>query len=363
MTTPPTLCFVGHALGVHPGWITTQAEVVADLFEADGHPVRITSRQISRFRRAADTVSCLVRWRATIDVAIVSVFSGGAFAQADLASEAARALGLPTVLWLHGGNLPRFIDRHPTWARRVLHRADAIVAPSDYLARPVRAQGAAVEVIANVVDLTRCPYRARPSLAPRLLWMRTFQEDYNPVMAVTALHELRRTHPDATLTMAGQDDGFLDQTRAAAGRLGVADAVDFVGFLDAETKPAVFAAHDIYLHTNHIDNTPVSVIEAGAFGLPIIATDVGGLADLVTHGASALLVADDDALAMAVAVRRLLGDPDLARRLSAGGRAMADESAWTEVAPQWLELCGRVIAAHAGGSGGDGREQPGGGAG
>lgn len=328
------LCFVGPMIGRKPGRVTTQGEILADLFVAEGWSVRETSSQPSRPVRLIDTIWCLLRWRRSIDLVVLSVFSGPAFVMADITSALLRLLGLPMVLVLHGGNLPDFERRHGAWVRRVLKRARVIVAPSTFLATEM-ASGAGALVIPNVVDLSAWEFRPRTALRPRILWMRTFHPLYNPVLAVRVLERLHRTWPDATLTMAGQEKGMLEATRQEVATRGLEPWVHFAGFLRPGEKLTAFADHDLYLHTNHVDNTPVSVLEAAAAGLPIVATRVGGMPYLLEDGATALLVADGDEAAMTAAIERLLSDPALAGRLSENGRALAERSAWPAVYEQW----------------------------
>src|SRR4051812_16295757 len=123
MTVRRQLCFVGPMTGRKPGRVTTQGEVLADLFAAEGWVVRETSSRPNRVLRLVDTVSCLLRWRKSIDIIVLSVFSGPAFFMADITSLLTRALRLPTIFVLHGGNLPAFETRHPAWVRRVLRRS------------------------------------------------------------------------------------------------------------------------------------------------------------------------------------------------------------------------------------------------
>ncbi len=323
--TEPRLGLVGHLLAQH-GRVTTTTEVMAGLLRADGADVRTTSSRPSAPGRLVDTVWSLLRWKGHVDLLLVSVYSGRSFVLADVTTAVARARGLPYVLVLHGGALPEQFRRHPRWARRVLGSARAVVAPSEYLAVAARRLGVPVEVIPNPLVIDDYPFRHRTVLAPRLLWMRTFHSYYEPELAVRTLAIVRRRFGDATLTMAGADDGRLEPTRALARELGVADAVTFAGFLDPGGKARQFAAHDVFLNTNQIDNTPVSVLEAGAYGLPIVATAVGGIPYLLRDRESALLVPRSDAEAMAAAVTELLDDADLSSRLSAGraspGRAV-----------------------------------------
>ncbi|MGH7721178.1 MAG: glycosyltransferase family 4 protein, partial [Gemmatimonadaceae bacterium] len=115
-------------------------------------------------------------------------------------------------------------------------------------------------------------------------------------------------------------------------------AVHFAGFLDQAGKGREGNAADIYLNTNRVDNSPVSVVEACAMGLPVVATAVGGIPHLVADGHNALLVPDGDHEAMAAAVERLVREPELACQLAARGRTLAQAADWARVRPQWESL-------------------------
>jgi glycosyltransferase involved in cell wall biosynthesis len=314
--------------------ITTQGEIVADLLRAEGWPVIEFSSAPSRYRRLYEIVAGLIRHRREIDVVSLQVFGGPSFVVEDIASRIARRFHIPIVMVLHGGDFPNFVQRHEKWSRAVLERAAEITAPSPFLKRTMKQLGFRCEVIPNVLDLALYPYRHRTGLKPNLFWMRSFHPIYNPEMAVQVLARLRKDYPAATLTMGGQDKGLLGGVQTLAQSLGVADSVRFPGFLNADSKISQFEQSDIFLNTNRIDNMPVSVVEACAMGIPVVATDVGGLRDLLTDGETGLIVPDEDIDAMEAATRRLLRDRELAGRISANGRALADKSAWSAVKPQ-----------------------------
>jgi glycosyltransferase involved in cell wall biosynthesis len=325
-------------LGGNPGWVVNQGEILAELFRRDGYEVKLTSTRPRRAARLADTIASILSWRKRVDVVVVHVFSGLGFHMADVSSLATRAIRKPLVLALHGGDLPSFAERKPAWIRRVLSRADHLVAPSPYLAETFRQLGFDVTVIPNVLEMDLYPFKQREMPEPSLLWMRTFHELYDPLLALEALAHLARDHPDATLTMAGQEKGMLDEVRRAASKAGLDDRIRFLGFLGSEDKQREFATHDVFLNTNRVDNMPVSVIEAAAFGLPIVATNVGGIPYLLEDEETALLVPYREPEAMAAAVDRLVREPGLAKHLSAQGRRLAERSSWTAVRRGWEEV-------------------------
>lgn len=350
----PRLCFVGAVVAGKPGWVTTQGAILASLFKSEGWDVKATSAFSGRIPRLFDIATCLARWRTDIDIAVVSVHTGPGFALADFTIRELRLLGIPAIAVLRAGGLPAFAARHPTWVRRGLSRADQIVTPSTFLAAQLEASqilGPASNsagtpiIIPNTIVLDRYDYRDRAALAPRMLWMRTFQDTYNPEMAVHALFEVRKKHPDATLTMAGQDRGLLDATKSLVRDLSLESVVKFAGFLDPEAKRTAFNSHDIFLHTNRVDNTPVSVIEAAAAGLGIVATRVGGIPHLLDDGTNALLVEDEDANAMAASVDQLLTVPELAPMLTTNARSVAEQCSWPVVRDAWTDLFDQVLGA------------------
>lgn len=332
------LCIVGPQLGRHPGYVMSQGEILGDLFQQAGYTVKMTSSYPQPLFRIGDTVRSLLAWRRQIDVVILDVFSGRGFLFVDIASTLSRWLGLPQVQVLRGGNLPPFAAQYPRWVRRVLRQAQAIVPTSDYLAEFCKQVGLPSQIIPNVVKIENYPFRLRTAVQPTLLWMRTFHEAYHPEMAVEVARQLQQRYPQTRLTMAGADKGKLADVQALVQRYGLEEVVTFAGFLDMAGKQEHFARHDLYLHTNRVDNTPVSVLEAAAFGLPIIATNVGGIPYLLSDEETALLVPDSDVAAMAAAASRLIETPTLVNHLSSQARQLAESCAWEAVLKKWERL-------------------------
>jgi len=336
------LAVVGAMLGRHHGYVPAAGEVLAMRLARNGYDVVLTSHRRHRLYRLADITRTLLTQASKIDVQILQVYSGPSFIAEDIASWIGVRCGHKIIMHLHGGALPTFMARYPRWSRRVLRRASAIVTPSAFLQRSLASLGFDSRIIPNALDLPEYPYRHRVTLAPRLFWMRAFHDVYNPEMAVRVLARIQQVEPRATLVMAGQAKGAEADVKRLATELHVEHAIEFPGFLDFADKVRAANGSDIFLNTNHIDNTPVSVIEMWAMGLPVVATNVGGISDLLTDGETGLLVPDGDDRAMAEAVIRLLREPDLAARLSTSGRGMAEQLSWEKTAPEWDRLLGEL---------------------
>lgn len=339
----PVLGFVGIHAGRRTEQAVSQNETLAALFESIGVRVRRTSAVRRPSLRTAHQILSLLRWRGKVDAVIVAVFSGPSFWIADFGSLLSRWNGSRTVLFLHGGALGGFGASHRRRVTRVFDRADVILAPSAFLADGFRTWGYDVHCIPNVVAIERYDHRLRERARPRLLWMRTFHEHYHPQMAVEVLARVVEVHPGATMTMAGADHGQLAAVESLVRNRGLDGHVTFPGYMDLDAKRRAFADHDIFLNTNRVDNMPVSVIEAAASGLVPVATDVGGIPDLLTNGVDSLLVPDGDGAAMADAVLALLADPERYTELAQGARALAEQSSWSAVRRRWREELGHLL--------------------
>jgi L-malate glycosyltransferase len=342
-TIQPRLCFVGNMLGQNKGFITTQGQILSELFTAEGYDVKTTSAKINKAVRLADIGQFLIKQRRKIDLLILEIYSGQYMVIADVATKIANYLKIPVIGVLHGGHLPQFTAKYQKWVIRVLRRMTMLVAPSRYLAEGMQKFGFTVRVIPNVLETEKYEFRLRTRVAPHLLWMRSFHVAYNPLLAVKVIESLRESFPDISLTMAGKDKGLESEIKEFVRQKDLQKNIRFAGFLNFNEKITEFSRADIYLNTNRIDNTPVAVLEACASGLPVVTTAVGGIPYLLEDKETALLVPDEDTRAMANAIDRLITEPQLAAKLSQNGRMLAENSSWTRVRSLWEEIFAEVL--------------------
>lgn len=335
----PTLLMIGNFLSNYSTSVGVCELIAARLKEA-GWQVITTSHRLQRLSRLWDMVVTAWRTRSQYEVAHVDVFSGSAFFWAQLLCFELGLLRKPFVLTLHGGNLPNYARRFPSRVRRLLKRAYAITAPSNYLVQEMRPYREDIRLIPNPLDLHKYPFLLRDHPRPRLVWLRAFSAIYNPLMAGRVVSSLSDEFPDLHLDMIGPDkgDGSWDAFQKLLRDLRIEDHVTLAGKIPKQEVPARLNQGDIFVNTTDVDNTPVSVMEAMACGLCVVTTNVGGLSYLLQHERDALLVPPNDPLAMAHAVRRLLNEEGLAARLSANARQKAEQFDWSAVLPQWQRL-------------------------
>jgi phosphatidylinositol alpha-1,6-mannosyltransferase len=222
--------------------------------------------------------------------------------------------------------------------RRVLHGADGIFAVSRYtagLARELGVDPGKIHVVPNGVDAARFDlpdasdrarrFRERHDLVgrPCFATVARLQPHKGIDTGIAALPALRQRVPRATYVVVG-DGPDAERLRGLAQQLGVSDGVRLLGRVsDDEVVDALLACDAFALLSREaapdVEGFGLVLLEAGACGKPVLAARSGGIPDAVAEDDSGLLVAPDDVPATADALARLLGDPELARRLGGGG--------------------------------------------
>src|SRR5437763_3497488 len=160
---------------------------------------------------------------------------------------------------------------------------------------------------------------------------------------IRALPAIRAAHPDTRYAIAGVGDRREELERIAQSvKLG--DAARFLGAVSEDDLPALYNAADLYVgasrrHDLLAEGFGISLVEASASGLAVVAGDSGGVADAVRDGETGILVDPDEPAAVATAITRLLGAPELRHRMGAAGRRAAETHYnWDRVASDLIAI-------------------------
>ena len=331
------LLYLGNRLSKH-GFNKTTIETLGLHLEQEGFGVYYASNKKSFPFRMLDMMWSVVLYRKQVSYILIDTYSTKAFWYAFVCSLLARVLNIKYIPILHGGDLPNRLKNNPKLCRMVFANAYQNVAPSGYLKQAFENAGFKNVIhIPNSIEIDKYDFKTRAELTPKLLWVRAFASIYNPQMAVKVLQQLQEKYPSATLTMVGPDkDGSLQTTKAFAESVGV--AVNFTGQLAKEDWWQLASEHDIFINTTHFDNTPISVMEAMALGLPVVSTNVGGIPYLLTDKENALLVSDNDVSKMTDAICSLLEDQQKASDLTLNARHFIEQMDWNVVKEEWKRV-------------------------
>lgn len=355
---PRSIVLVG-PLPPPSGGMANQTRQLARLLLDDGCRVRIvqTNRPCPigwvervRFLRAVVRlpfyVAALVKAMRSAETAHIMANSGLAWHLfAAPAIWIASLMGVPAIVNYRGGEAAAFLARRAASVRFTLRRAATLVVPSGFLREIFAQHGIAAEIVPNVVDLSAFRPAANPPSGVRIVVTRNLERIYDVATAIRALAIVKTHERDATMTVAGSGPE-REGLEALARELAVVDAVRFTGRLDHSKLPELYREANVALNPSRVDNTPNSILEALASGVPIVSTDVGGVPHLVEHEKTALLVPPGNPEAMADAVLRLYRDRGLAEFLRSNGLAHVQQFAWGKV----REELARAYRCAAGGS-------------
>lgn len=340
---PVSICIVSE-LPPPPGGMAVQAQLLSDRLRRQGHTV------FNAPTNALDDTSALrrIKWvRGLVNVSLFLARLWGACWKADCvhilshsylsfflftfpAVAAARLQRKRVLIHYHGGAAEPFLRKWFWLARLAFQSADKVVVPSRFLASVFQKFNVPTVVVPNILEVEAFPFRKRSPLHPRVIMARHLEPVYNVACGIRAFAILRKTFPDAVLTVAG-DGSEKGALITLCSDLGLSDCVSFSGNIANEQMRELYDRADIYLNSSRVDNQPVSILEAFACGLPVVTTAVGGIPYMVTHEEDALLASDDDAAGLADRMRALLRDPSLSERLIRNARARIAEHSWERV--------------------------------
>ncbi|WP_445256060.1 glycosyltransferase family 4 protein [Nocardioides aurantiacus] len=284
---------------------------------------------VDRGLRFAQGASVLVVLLVTSRPGVVHLHtsSRGSFVRKSLLTWATRASGVPVILHVHGGSFADFHDNSPRWFQRYIRAtfetSEFVIALGVSWAERLQrvAPGARVVVVPNAVAPR--PRTARPdqsvSRPPVVLFLGRLSEDKGVHVLLDAwarLPDPRTDDPPARLVLAG--DGEVDRFRREIAERGLTDSVELPGWVTPGRVEELLDEADVLVLPSRWEGQPMAVLEAMARGLPVVASRVGGLPDLVDAG-TGILVEPDDAPALEQALRHLLDAQELRERLGAGG--------------------------------------------
>ena len=261
----------------------------------------------------------------------------------------ASALGVPAIVHIHASKFVPFCDSLSPGTRRLLvrslSRASQIVVIGNYwrhyVVDTLGVPAEIVTVLHNAVPLLPAPppraNRRCRIVALGLLGARKGTPDLLRALATPALREL-----EWEALIAG--NGSVEESRALARSLGILERVEIPGWVDADTVARALACADVFVLPSHNEGLPVAILEAMAAELPVVATPVGAIAEVVVPDETGYLVPAGDSDALADALARLVKNTELRVRLGQNGRKRLEQNFRIEIAAERFMTLYRELA-------------------
>ena len=238
--------------------------------------------------------------------------------------------GIPLVVYFFGYDAYR-TDVLSKWSApyaAMFTRAKTLISVSKDMCGQLVRLGAPEAKIVYVpcgADVGQFPATDPGAAGPVFVAVGRFVAKKAPHLTLLSFCKVLEKAPAARLVMVG-DGPLLDACKQMTRAVGLEDAVRFTGVMPHAQLPDLmqgaraFVQHSVVSPDGDSEGTPVAILEAGASGLPVVATRHAGIKDVVVSDQTGILVDEYDVQGMADAMLKLVRDPEMARRLGAAAR-------------------------------------------
>ena len=331
------IVYVGNIVSGH-GKTATTIETLGKLLQKEGVDIRLTSNKKNKILRMLDMLWTVFRFQKKAQYVLIDTYSTSNFYYAYLVSKLCILLKIKYIPILHGGNLEERLQHSKVKSDVIFKNANVNVCPSLFLKNIFSKYGYENLIhIPNNIELSDYPFKNRANVNAKLLWVRSFAEIYNPTMAIKVAESLKVKGIETSLCMVGPEkDASFQKTKQLASELNV--GVKFTGKLSKHDWIKLSTEYDIFINTTNFDNTPISLLEAMALGMPVVSTNVGGIPYIIDHQKDGLLVEQNNKDEMVNAIESLLNSPELVQKLTKNARNKVEKFDWEVVKLDWKAL-------------------------
>jgi len=276
-------------------------------------------------------------------------------------------VGSPVVITGHGPGFsydparPRLL--HSVWnaymrvlGRRLLLQAQSVVAVTPEEIPTWVGWGVPEEKICvvpwGIPEDCFCPrdasgFRKRHDLqGPVLLFAGALHRFKGPQRLLHTLPGILRSFPTAVAVFCGPDVGGAASLVSLARRLGVQNHARFLGYVDRETLLDAYAACDVFVLPSNYEAFGLSLVEAMAFGKPVVASKVGGVPSVVEHGSNGFLVRPDDVEGLRHGITTILEDEILRREFGERSKMLSERYSWSVAVQRYEGLYLHAVGQH-----------------
>ena len=251
---------------------------------------------------------------------------------------AANLAGIPFSFTEHG---PAIFFEVNTWALpEKIARAKFVVAITHFCRSQLMLfskpeHWGKITIVHCGVDLSAYHRAAPGAFGKRVAFVGRLDPVKGALLLVEAMAEVLKLHPDATLTLAG-DGPARAPAEARAAALGISNAVHFAGFMTQGQVAELLANSDMLVLPSFAEGLPVVYMEALASRIPVVASRVAGVQELVEDGVTGYTIPPGDVATLTDRMLRLMASPDTARAMGEAGRKAVEAGFHITKEGTWL---------------------------
>ena len=294
------------------------------------------------------------------DIVHIQANSGYGFFEKSFLALMGRFLGRSTLVHVHGGGFRDFYYRSNRIVQELIRWCgeipDCIVVASPQMLDTWRIIGLAEERIIWINNAVRLPENGiwdnpkddkliKDGIASTInvLFLTRIALEKGIIELIEAIALLAKSFPMIRLRIVGVESQESLEAKDRIRKLSLDEKIDYIGTVSEEQKQAEFLAADIYAFPTHVEDQSYAVLEAISYGLPCVASAVGGVPSIIESGVNGLLVPPKNVKDLADAIERLIRNPDLRRQLGIAGRKTVEERfTWDRPADEMYSLYEKI---------------------
>lgn len=285
-----------------------------------------TARHVRHMRALRDCIGAHCA-----QVVHIHTCSGFSFFRSAMDAWAARKAGCRVVLHIHGAGFDRFCAESSVISRRIIRQtlegADAVIALSCSWADALRsiAPRARIIVVENAVPGAALREASKVTQFCQFLLLARMDawKGVDDLLAACTILKNRGTAFQVTLAgPAGSTESGPDLSRRIAAA-GLADCVRYIGSVEGASKENLWRMTDVLVQPSHQEGMPMSMLEALMRGIPVVATRVGAIPEVITDGREGLLIAPRAVDELAMAMQKMIADEPARRAMGMAAGQLA----------------------------------------
>lgn len=333
------------------GGISSQVDLLNSYAQAEGYSTCIFSTKGNPIKRIGlfFKLLCVAR---KYDVLHIHGCSGWGMLPVVYGVIAGKIWRKRIIVTYHGGEAAEYFAKHGVFARRWLKRADKVIVLSGFLKKVFDEYQIPCVVIPNIAKLADAQeHSAYQWEAPRLISVRHLRELYNISCILRAYANIKERVPGARLTILGDgpqrheleqmaleiEENIKNKYKNIENNIST-ESIRFIGQVENKEMGRYLAESDIMLSAPHIDNMPVSLMEAMNAGTLVISSRVGGVPYMIDDGVSGMLFEDDNAEEMASKILQAIKNPKETESMIANAKKDVAKYEWSNIRKQILPL-------------------------
>lgn len=235
------------------------------------------------------------------------------------------------IVTYHGGGADEYFSQHARFVKRWFSRANVVIVLNGFLKKVFDKYAIPCVVIPNIVELSE-PVQRKEHKGIRFISVRHLRPLYNIPCILEAYRQVREQYADCSLTILGQGPQ-REELEQMVQDLHIPDVI-FVGQVPNTEMMRYLSESDIMLSAPHIDNMPVSVLEAMNAGVLVISSRVGGVPYIIEENQTGLFFTDDKATELASKMMWAIEHPKEREQMVTAAQADVQKYTWQNIKEQ-----------------------------